>query len=777
MKAARGAAGPRRRGSVERWLRWRAVALVLVPLLVVTASGGGLQALARLRLDAIVALAALVATLLVAFRSARRITGPLARLREAADRVAGGDLAPVPGPFADDELGHLGLAFGEMVRRLARRERTDALVRTLSRRLAGADGDAVEGIVAETLPHLGALLGARRAYLRLEPVPGGALAVLRSWAEGEPVARIDGPAPPAPLEAPATAAALARGETLFLPAPPATGSAGAAAPDGTLVAVPAIADGHRATLAFELAGPVERLPADEDAVLQVAAQVIGGALARTDLERRHRLLAEHAGDVIATLDLASRRYTFVSPAVAAARGLSVEEALAEPLEASLTPASYARALELLARIGTPAEVARFTEIFEQPCRDGTVKQMEVTGTLVRDPLGRPVSVVTVARDASKRIQAERALRRLAAAVDQAPVSIVITDAGGRIEYVNPAFERISGWPAAEVLGKNPRLLKSGRHDAAFYRDLWETIAAGRTWEGQLFNRRRDGRLFAEQAVIAPVREEGGAIDHYVAVKRDVTRELELAEQLAQAQKMESIGRLAGGVAHDFNNLLTVILATASAMGEALGAGEPIAAEDVSEIRDAALRGRDLTRQLLAFAREQPLHPGTLDLAGELHRSAALLRRALGEGVALSVSAPPDLWPVLGDASQLERVLVNLAVNARDAMPAGGRVALGAENLAAGPAEAARFPGMAPGEYVRLSFRDSGAGMAPETLARAYEPFFTTKPFGQGTGLGLSTVHGIVKQSGGFIRVESAPGQGTLFEICLPRDPGPRPAGW
>ena len=258
--------------------------------------------------------------------------------------------------------------------------------------------------------------------------------------------------------------------------------------------------------------------------------------------------------------------------------------------------------------------------------------------------------------------------------------------------------------------------------------------------------------------------------------RDVTEQRRLERQLAESQKMESVGRLAGGVAHDFNNLLTVVMCCSDAMREDLAAGRAVDAEDVDNVRSAGERARDLTRQLLAFASRQVVAPDVLDLNEVLRGTEKLLRRLLGEGVVLSTRLQPSLWRVRCDPAQLEQVILNLAVNARDAMPEGGRLLL--ETANAKGEEVPAHLVAADSDWVRFSVRDTGAGMAPEVKAHVFEPFFTTKPTGRGTGLGLATVYGIVKQNGGHIVVESDPALGTTFEIFLPRcaaEKVPRPA--
>jgi two-component system, cell cycle sensor histidine kinase and response regulator CckA len=410
-------------------------------------------------------------------------------------------------------------------------------------------------------------------------------------------------------------------------------------------------------------------------------------------------------------------------------------------------------------------------------KDGSAVPVEVESVVV-DP-GRPDwTTFVIARDVSPRVRADAELRRLEAAVEQTPASIVITDAAGVIQYVNPAFERTTGWGRAEAFGARPSVLKSGRHGTAFYQAMWAAISSGQVWKGRIVNRSRDGRLFTEDAVIAPVFGEAGAIRNYVAVKRDITKDLELEEELAQAQRLESIGRLAGGVAHDFNNLLTVILGAAETLRDRLAGGRDAPLEEVEEIGAAGQRAAELTRQLLAFARKQPIAPAPLDLNAAVRGAERLLRRALGEDVELRVHLGPSLWTVCCDRGQLEQVILNLAVNARDAMAGGGALTLETRNLPAGEPSPADAPDGAAGDWVELRVRDTGTGMTPDVRAHLFEPFFTTKAPGKGTGLGLATVYGIVRQGGGHVRVESAPGQGSCFRVLLPRwlGPPPEPSG-
>ena len=392
--------------------------------------------------------------------------------------------------------------------------------------------------------------------------------------------------------------------------------------------------------------------------------------------------------------------------------------------------------------------------------------------------GTVIGAVAVAQDRTERVRDEARLRQLVQAVDQSPASIIITDTQGRIEYVNSAFERITGYASAEAVGENTRLLKSGKMSPEFYRELWETILSGREWRGELQNRNKSGELYWELASIAPVRDEKGHVTHFVATKEDVTERKRAEEllrqrelQLAAARKMEAVGRLAGGVAHDFNNLLSVIRGHAERLLAEAGADAP-GRSRLEQILWSAGRAATLTRQLLAFSRRQVLEPKVLRLDAVAREARDMLARMVGEHVELAVVSPDELGHVRADAGQVVQILLNLAVNARDAMPRGGRVGVELADVDVDPGFAAAHRPMTPGRYVLMAVSDTGAGMDKTTLSRVFEPFFTTKPEGQGAGLGLATVYGIVKQSGGFIWVDSEPGHGATFKIYLPRVDAP-----
>jgi PAS domain S-box-containing protein len=396
-------------------------------------------------------------------------------------------------------------------------------------------------------------------------------------------------------------------------------------------------------------------------------------------------------------------------------------------------------------------------------KDGSEFPAEVTSTPIETLQGAVVAIAV--RDITERKRAEAEHTRLVTAIEQSAEAVVITDTHGSIEYVNPAFTRITGYSREEALGQNPRILKSGKHDLAFYQQLWATILKGEIWHGEIINRRKDGSLYTAEMGIAPVRSTRGEVTHYIATKEDVTKRRSMEAQLRQVLKMEAIGQLAGGVAHDFNNLLTIISGYGQLLQEHLSSGD---LGYVEEILKASDRATALTRQLLAFSRRQILAPQVLDLNSVVANLEKMLRRLIGENIELTTVQQSGLGRVKADPGQVEQVIINLAVNARDAMPEGGKLTIETANVDLDGTYARRHAGVLPGPYVMVAVSDTGIGMNAETLAHMFEPFFTTKEKGKGTGLGLATVYGIVKQSVGYTAVYSEPGHGSTFKVYLPR---------
>jgi len=374
---------------------------------------------------------------------------------------------------------------------------------------------------------------------------------------------------------------------------------------------------------------------------------------------------------------------------------------------------------------------------------------------------------TLEADIAERKRVEESVVRLAKAVEQSAETIIITDTHGTIIYANPAFEKTSGYTCAEALGQNPRILRSGKHQAPFYRQMWDVLTLGKDWRGHFINRRKDGTLYEEDVCISPIRNVHGEIVNYVAVKRDVTREVQLEAQIRQAQKMEAVGQLAGGVAHDFNNILAVL----QMQSDLLKISSGLSAEQLGfadEIGAIVKRATALTRQLLLFCRKGVFEPIDLDLNESINEMTKMLRRSMGEHIQLRCKCDAQGLCIHADAGMINQVLMNLAVNARDAMPNGGLLVIETSVEELDDFAAAQSAQARPGAFVCLSVSDTGCGIEPEVLPKIFEPFFTTKDVGKGTGLGLATVFGIVQQHQGWISVHSEVGNGTTFRVYFPR---------
>jgi PAS domain S-box-containing protein len=391
-----------------------------------------------------------------------------------------------------------------------------------------------------------------------------------------------------------------------------------------------------------------------------------------------------------------------------------------------------------------------------------------TKTPWRDSTGAVIGLVGIARDITKRKAAEEALRgserRFRALIEHSSDMLLLVDSAGMFRYWSPAASEALGWTEGEVLGTRALALTHPEDVEGVARAFQEASnAKGGSVRHRARMRHRDGGYRLVDGVARDLRDDP-SIGAVVLNVRDVTEQVRIEEMLLQSQKLDSIGRLAGGIAHDFNNLLTVILCSVESEVEALDAGQAVAREDIDQIREAGERARELTQRLLSFARRQVIAPTTVDLNATLAGSERLLRRLLGETILLETSAGQGLWPVRCDQAQIEQVLFNLAVNARDAMPAGGTLSISTANVQSGPGRS----DPPAGDWVRLRLQDSGGGMSREVKEHLFEPFFTTKPSGSGTGLGLATVYGIVRQAGGRVGVESEPGKGTTFDVLLPR---------
>jgi PAS domain S-box-containing protein len=463
-------------------------------------------------------------------------------------------------------------------------------------------------------------------------------------------------------------------------------------------------------------------------------------------------------------------------------GYNAEDIIGQPYAKFFTAEDQARAVPQQA-FAVAERNGRFESETWQVRADGDRFWGLAVTYAVRDPDGKLTGFVEVTRDATERrleqsqlLESERRFRHLVQSV--VDYAIFQLDKDGVVATWNRGAERIKGYSAEEIIG---------RHFSAFYTEedkaagvparALATAASEGKFETEGWRVRKDGSRFWASVVIDPIYEDGEVVG-FAKVTRDVTERMETQrilreteERLAVSQRMEAVGQLGGGIAHDFNNLLMIIIGNlerAARAAQTLGASDTNLQRSIANAMRGAQRASTLTHRLLAFSRRQPLNPRILDLNKYLPGVADFLQRSLGETVELEVTGAPGLWPIEVDVSQLETTLINLAVNARDAMPGGGKLTVEACNQALDRDYCRANPEVAPGQYALISISDTGQGMPADVLARAFEPFFTTKEIGHGTGLGLSQVYGFVKQSGGHVKIYSEPGLGTTVKLYFPR---------
>lgn len=488
-------------------------------------------------------------------------------------------------------------------------------------------------------------------------------------------------------------------------------------------------------------------------------------------EELFQLIGENVEDMIAVVDMEGRRIF---------NSLSYEKVLGYSLEELQSTSSFEQIHpDDRERVKKAAEEARLSGIgkpleYRLRHKNGTWLVLESTSSVIRNAKGEPEKLVIVNRNVTERKRAEEALRRSEAdfrsVVEDAPYGIYRADTTGRFLQANPALQRMLGYESEEVLLGRDLENDIFQHAAEYQRFVEMLTRSEEIKDEEMEWKRRDGTPITVRCSGRCINDENRAAAYFAVFAEDVTEKRALERQLRMAQKMEAIGRLSGGIAHDFNNLLGVIIGYSRVLKKALGASNALC-EHAMEIEKAGQRAAALTKQLLAFSRQQVLTPAVLNLNTLTSDMEKMLPQLLGEDIEVSLELNPELGDVKADQSQIEQVIMNLAVNARDAMPTGGKLKIQTANVEMDQAFTRSHPGSKVGKYVSLVVSDTGMGMDAGTLAHIFEPFFTTKPRGQGTGLGLATVYGIVKQSNGYIVVDSAPGKGASFQIYLPRHVG------
>jgi len=488
-------------------------------------------------------------------------------------------------------------------------------------------------------------------------------------------------------------------------------------------------------------------------------------------EELFHLISENAADMIAVVDMEGRRL-YNSLSYEKALGYSPEELQSSSSFEQIHPDDRERvkiAAEEALRSGTGTTLE-----YRLRHKNGSWLVLESTSSVIRNSDGEPEKLVIVNRDVTERKRAEEALRRSEAGfrsvVEDAPYGIYRASTSGRFLQVNPALQKMLGYQFVDELLRRDLASEIFRHTGEYQRLTEVLTGTEEVKDIELEWKRQDGTPITVRCSGRRINDENGAPAYFEVFAEDVTEKRVLEKQLRMAQKMEAIGRLSGGIAHDFNNLLGVIIGYSRVLNKALSTNT-VLREHALEIEKAGQRAASLTKQLLAFSRQQVLTPAVLNLNTLASDMEKMLPRLLGEDIQVSLALDPELGNVKADQSQIEQVIMNLAVNARDAMPMGGKLKIQTSNVDLDQAYTWNHPGSKVGSYVVLAVSDTGTGMDAGTLTHIFEPFFTTKERGKGTGLGLATVYGVVKQSNGYIWVDSAPGKGASFQIYLPRHVG------